>query len=62
MKTNEELAMIGYDAYAQSANGLNYLGKPMPAWANLPFAIQTNWITAATVIKMATQMAPAGVS
>ena len=39
----KETAQLLYDAYIASSGGLNYEGKPCPAWAELPEAIRTHW-------------------
>ncbi|MFD4397272.1 hypothetical protein [Kitasatospora sp. NPDC058478] len=41
-------AHAAYQAYGASTGGLNHLGKPMPAWNDLPDTIRTAWAAAAT--------------
>ncbi|MFJ2780214.1 hypothetical protein [Kitasatospora sp. NPDC087315] len=41
-------AQIAYQAYGDTTGGLNHLGKPMPAWDDLPDTIRTAWAAAAT--------------
>lgn len=38
-----EIAASAYRAYAASTGNKNYQGLPMPAFDNLPVAIQTAW-------------------
>lgn len=37
------LSKKAYKAYGDRAQWKNHLGKPMPQWDDLPFAIQENW-------------------
>jgi len=41
---------VGYQAYGDSVGWKNYLGRPMPTWAELPEAIQVAWNRAAYAI------------
>lgn len=49
--TQPDYGRIGYDAYGASTGGLNHLGKPMPAWGELPKRIRVAWADAATAIR-----------
>jgi hypothetical protein len=51
--SNTDLAKLAYSAYGQSTDGLNFRGEKMPAWENLPTAIQIAWEVAAVSVKSA---------
>ena len=44
--TTEELAQIAYHAYGENAGWKNYLGRPMPSWADLGDTIRSHWLAA----------------
>lgn len=44
------LGEVGYKAYGDSVGWKNYLGRPMPEWAELPEAIRAAWVAAAEAI------------
>lgn len=48
---NEELARCAYLAYGKQTDFKNFRGEPMPAWEDLPEAIQKAWSAAATAIE-----------
>lgn len=50
----ETLASIGYRAYYADANGMNYLGRPMPPWENLPSHAKKAWMACVVGIIQAT--------
>lgn len=39
-------AQAAYAAYGESTGGKNFRGDPMPAWSELPEAIQNAWVAA----------------
>lgn len=39
----EQMAIRAYVAYGDSTGGVNFLGKPMPHWVELPEKIQQAW-------------------
>lgn len=41
---------VGYRAYGNAVEWKNYLGRPMPAWDELPEAIRNAWDKAAYAI------------
>ncbi|WP_030236932.1 hypothetical protein [Streptomyces sp. NRRL S-350] len=43
-------AALAYAAYGNATGGRNFLGDPMPAWGDLPEAIQRAWGAAAAAI------------
>lgn len=43
-------AQRGYEAYSKSTNNKNFRGEEMPAWSELPLAIQKAWQAAAFTI------------
>lgn len=47
-----ELAILGYQAYGDSAGWKNYQDKPMPTWDELPEAIKGHWRTAARQMRL----------
>jgi hypothetical protein len=55
----EDLAQIGYQAYAEHTGGKNYRGEPMPSWAELPDPQHGAWLAAAAAIALHAQAAPA---
>lgn len=44
------LAERGYLAYGDLAGWLNYLGRPMPSWQDLPEKTRAYWMAAASAI------------
>lgn len=46
-----DIAASAYRAYAASTGGKNYRGEPMPAWDELPQAIQVAWEAAARQVE-----------
>lgn len=43
----EQLAQQLYDAYGASTNYRNFMGNPMPAWADLPEGVRNAWVATA---------------
>ena len=43
----EQRAKTFYNIYGASAKNLNYQGKPMPLWDDLPQAIRDHWMAVA---------------
>lgn len=54
----EDLAQLGYEAYAGHTGGKNYLGQPMPTWAKLPEPQHGAWLAAAAAIAFHAQTSP----
>lgn len=46
MKSFDELAKAGYDAYCKQAGGRTFDGKPLPAYAQLGSERQACWVAA----------------
>jgi hypothetical protein len=46
----DETAQRAYKAYGDSTGWVNFLGKPMPKWAELPAAIQKAWRDATAAV------------
>lgn len=51
MSVSSDLARIAYTAYGDSTGWVNYQGKPMPAWDDLPDTIRQAWAAAASAIE-----------
>jgi hypothetical protein len=49
------LGQIAYEVYGGVTGGLNYLGKPMPEWDDLPEQIRLAWGTTAQAAANAMQ-------
>lgn len=47
---NEHYAKVAYHAYGATTNHKNFRGEPMPAWPDLPGAIQLAWRAAAEAV------------
>jgi hypothetical protein len=45
-----EIAKEAYTSYGEVTAGLNYMGKPMPRWGELPEKIQEAWVAAASTV------------
>jgi len=43
-------ALRAYSAYAASSGGVNFQGKPMPTWLELPAAIRGHWRAAVEAV------------
>ena len=50
--TDLELGKIVYQAYGDDVGNVNYLGKPMPTWEELPEHIAHAWMVAAVAVKV----------
>ncbi len=48
---DEMLARLAYAAYGASTNWLNYAGKQMPHWHDLPDAIKRAWMASSAAIE-----------
>ena len=46
----DQTAQVAYDAYGNSTGWVNFLGKPMPKWVDLPAAIQQAWRDATAAV------------
>lgn len=44
------LARVGFEAYNKAAGGLNYEGKPIPPWDEVPQHIRDKWEVATHAI------------
>jgi hypothetical protein len=51
----EDLAQLGYAAYAQHTGGKNYRGEDMPTWSALPEPQHGAWLAAASAIALHAQ-------
>lgn len=50
MPRDVETARVAYDAYGDKAEWKNYLGKPMPAWDELPENTRSYWVASVRAI------------
>jgi hypothetical protein len=50
--TGRDIARELYEAYIAHSGGLNYQGKPCPAWADLPQAIRDHWEAVARHVRV----------
>lgn len=50
---NWALAKINYDAYGDQVGWLNFQGKPMPTWEELPDSIKLGWLAGALAVRKA---------
>ena len=44
------LAQLAYEEYGDEMGWINYAGKPMPSWDNLPDKQKNGWIRATAKI------------
>lgn len=51
--TVDELAKIGFEAYAVQAEGLTHDGKPIPKWEDLSDQTRDCWLQNAKAISVA---------
>ena len=54
----QDIAVSAYRAYAASTGNKNYQGNPMPAFADLPVAIQTAWEAAVRQVETCYERMP----
>lgn len=53
MPSDVEVAQVAYEAYeayGDEAEWKNYLGKPMPVWADLPENTRSYWVASVRAI------------
>lgn len=48
-----QLAKIAFEAYKESAKGVNFAGQPIPEWKEMPDAIRKHWFAAAEAQRQA---------